>query len=402
MTSENKENLPENIKDSNNINEILSSPAQISKEWCTMCALTARMNWLEFHVFLPIWNAFAALEHPAEWCIWTLPKWKENKLPDNSWSWIEIKDLMKAWEKVGADIADIAITEKIISKTKRQTSTNLIWDLAVESKSPNWKIYGHRAIACNVNWNWFVLDPYFNGIEESVEKWIPLDEYMRRKKVIKCNFYKSDWYDFDKSREIREAIRRGESPLTDTDKKKYDKVMEYVQRKDDEKTRYVAEKIKDPNYSFDMDDVYQFIDDNESDMLYKLLIHPNCKLKLNGLLSIFKERRQKKLAVFVNTCRFFDRLDQNFQREIVDLIIENTGIRWYIDAVSYYWMIKTFWWLDDETKLLLINQAIEQFDKTWEEEQWVRQYHFDEKYNSNIPEQRKAYKSELEKMLVEL
>ena len=91
------------------------------------------------------------------------------------------------------DIADIAITEKIISKTKRQTSTNLIWDLAVESKSPNWKIYGHRAIACNVNWNWFVLDPYFNGIEESVEKWIPLDEYMRRKKVIKCNFYKSDW-----------------------------------------------------------------------------------------------------------------------------------------------------------------------------------------------------------------
>jgi chromosome segregation and condensation protein ScpB len=51
--------------------------------------------------------------------------------------------------------------------------------------------------------------------------------------------------------------------------------------------------------------------------------------------------------------------------------------------------------LNYETKILLIDLAINQFKKDWNEEKWIRIYHFDEKYNSYTREKRNEYIKDL-------
>jgi hypothetical protein len=67
-------------------------------------------------------------------------------------------------------------------------------------------------------------------------------------------------------------------------------------------------------------------------------------------------------------CRFFDQVDKKIQDEIINIINNNVEIRKYIDAASYYWILNTFTNLNYETKILLIDLAINQFKKDWNEE----------------------------------
>ncbi len=377
------------------VNELLSSPAQIDDSWCTMCALTCRINGRVFRVYLPKWDAFSALEHPTEKCIWTLPKWKEHELPNNEWWGITLNDFLNMVAEIDPDIADMAISEKRYWKLQEHTSMQLIWDLAVQTDSENWRIFGHRVLAFNLWSKWYVYDPYFKRAWKPSRYWIPLEEYMKTKKILKCNFYKSEWDDPTLLSKFSEAIEEGKKlPFDKWDDWKYNEVMKYVSQKDVEKTKKIWDDIENGTYQYDIDDVYQLIDANEWDLLYKLFQRSN--LTLDELLLLFNnKKRQKKLAVFINMCRFFDQVDKKIQDEIINIINNNVEIRKYIDAASYYWILNTFTNLNYETKILLIDLAINQFKKDWNEEKWIRIYHFDEKYNSYTREKRNEYIKDL-------
>lgn len=150
-----------------NIRNIESVPfGKNHKTWVTWCSKTARFNWYNFGLNLPSWNAYDAWTNPGKDSISTIPMWKRNKRPDNSWEWISVSDLksQKRW-----NYADIYTSSK------------------------SW--YGHRAAAFKDDkWHWYVLDPYsrVNWRLDSTPK--RLEDYLKTRKILKANIYESKWY----------------------------------------------------------------------------------------------------------------------------------------------------------------------------------------------------------------
>ena len=155
-----------------NINNIKSEPFEKnSQTWVTRCSKTARCNWKNFGIDLPCWNAYDAWKLPGKNSIATLPKNKIDKRPQKSWDKIEI------------------------STFKSITAWNYA-DIFTESKSN----YGHRAAAFrDDSWQRYVLDPYTRvnwKLDNSPKK---LEDYLKVKKIVKSHFYKSTWYNDNRS-----------------------------------------------------------------------------------------------------------------------------------------------------------------------------------------------------------
>lgn len=131
------------------------------------CSMTARINWSYFGLNLPKWNAYVAWMRPWLWCIQTLPRNKVNEKPLKSWPKITIKD----WNTVDTD-ANFA-------------------DFFADSQT----IYGHRAVAFKSGWGQrYVLDPYIKIWWKLTQEPVKLETYLKYKKILKVNFYRSYWY----------------------------------------------------------------------------------------------------------------------------------------------------------------------------------------------------------------
>ena len=138
-----------------------------SKTWVTWCSATAQMNGQNFWIDLPMGDAYNAWVKPWKWCLYTLPKDKENQRPSKSWPGL------KDWE------------------FSTSSNDSNFADIYVESKSNYW----HRAIAFRDSTGQrYVLDPYtrVNGRLDNSPK--RLQDYMQSKKIVKAHFYKSKWY----------------------------------------------------------------------------------------------------------------------------------------------------------------------------------------------------------------
>lgn len=132
------------------------------------CSKTARINGLRFWISLPRWNAYTAWISPTTGIIESLPKEKSWLKPNKTWI------ALKEWEfnsiKNSANFADIY----------------------AESKTS----YGHRAVAIrDIQWNWYLLDPYIKIDWKKSLKPIKLKDYITKwRKILKAHFYHSNWY----------------------------------------------------------------------------------------------------------------------------------------------------------------------------------------------------------------
>lgn len=150
------------------ISFIQSYPRMQNKETESYrCSMTARINWLNFWLNLPKWNAYVAWTIPGSWSIQTLPRDKVNERPKKTWAKITMND----WKTVD-DYANFA-------------------DFFVDSKTDYW----HRAIAFKDDLGQrYVLDPYIKVEWKLSQKPIKLESYLNNKKILKVNFYHSEWY----------------------------------------------------------------------------------------------------------------------------------------------------------------------------------------------------------------
>ena len=175
--SENKDNLDvdSNILKWNtswwvDVSEIKSLPFyKNTGTGVTWCSATARLNWSNFGLQLPRGNAFDAWAKTLDTTIRTIPEEKKNERPRSFWQWQSIDSF-----NIGEDVnfADIYLS----SSSK----------------------YGHRAVAFrDLSWDWYVLDPYtkVNWILDDRPK--KMSDYMKVRKVVKANFYKSKRYEFE-------------------------------------------------------------------------------------------------------------------------------------------------------------------------------------------------------------
>ena len=386
--------------------QIKSFPASVDSNNCTECAKTARRTWWLFGIYLPQWQAYAALEHPGKGCIWTIPEWKEHLLPDHTWWWIQACDIIEKWKELSADVADMAVSSDYPTSKEQvdlKIQVDLVADLAVDSDTPNWLIYWHRAIAFQKGWKWYILDPYIkdkNG--KSIELPIDLDVYVWShwfgKKILKCNFYKAEWYNAELYEEYKSHIFDTAYWRTEVDGWKWQKeVNAFIKGQDDMKTLSVNDKLLshiEPN----ADDLIQLIDDNEWEKLYDAY-----KLKkeyeekrgkqytLDDILILFKKPRESKIAVFINMCRNYNwEIDWNIQNKIMEVIIDKKNIREFVDAASYLWILSKFN-LSKEQKVMVQSLAYNKLAVWFNEEKWPRQFHYDSKYNTfnNIDREKK-------------
>lgn len=131
------------------------------------CSMTARINWSHFWLSLPRWNAYVAWTIPGLWMIQSLPVGKSNEKPLKSWPAIT------SFERNAAD-----------------PSANFA-DFFADSKTTYW----HRAVAFKDGcWQRYVLDPYIKIWWKLTQQPIKLETYLKYKKVLKVNFYRSHWY----------------------------------------------------------------------------------------------------------------------------------------------------------------------------------------------------------------
>ena len=150
---------PTFFKDFKNIK---SSGVKRSETWTTQCSKTVQTDannifWLK----LPGWDARKAVEETP---------------PDNERFVRTVK----------------AEHGRMVDLSKYSENLCNFADLSVESDTPNWKDYWHRAIAFqeNITWDWYILDPYY-----SWGKWTKpqlLSEYSMRDKIKQANFYTSE------------------------------------------------------------------------------------------------------------------------------------------------------------------------------------------------------------------
>lgn len=329
---------------------------------CTMCALTARLNWKLFGVVLPMWDAFSALEHPGKSCTWTLPKWKEDELPDSTREPIKYDEFIKAWEN--ADISDMAVSQ--IPEDTDWMNNNLwiqlIADVAVYSDSENWKIFWHRVLAYKISWKWFVLDPY---VEWNEWKWIELSDYMKTHNILKCNFYESSWYNFQR---YEEQVANWPTELSNRWKQQQDLLNMFISRQDDRKTFSLLFKMKNREI-LNNDDRLQLIDDNESDALVMWILENTAEDKqkevFNELSNIFRSwKRKNRIPVFINMYRilctqnekFYDENINNKVAEFVKGKVKAQKLN-YLDVDTYYWLDSSFEVFDEDKE---INEKIHQ------------------------------------------
>ena len=135
--------------------------------WKFCCSKTARFNGKQFGISLPRWNAYEALTNP----------WRNslNTLPANK-KYIQPKALRPA------------ITEQEFVSMKN--NINFV-DFCTYTKSN----YGHRAVWFRDDkWEWFVLDPYTKINWKKNEAPKRLEDYLRRRKIVKAHFYHSSGY----------------------------------------------------------------------------------------------------------------------------------------------------------------------------------------------------------------
>lgn len=135
--------------------------------WRFCCSKTARFNGRQFGISLPRWNAYEALTNP----------WRNslNTLPANK-KYIQPKALRPA------------ITEQEFVSMKN--NINFV-DFCTYTKSN----YGHRAVWFrDDNWEWYVLDPYTRINWRKNEAPKKLEDYLRRRKIVKAHFYHSSGY----------------------------------------------------------------------------------------------------------------------------------------------------------------------------------------------------------------
>lgn len=142
---------------------VKSSPIERSQRWTTLCSKTAQINAKKFWIILPSWNAKEWVHAPIQdktHFVNTI-----NKVQNGN-KCIEI-------EKCAPDSANFA-------------------DISVESDTPNWKKYGHRAVAFKTdNWMWFILDPYYKSFSKGTTTKEPmqLNDYSRHWRIEQVNFY---------------------------------------------------------------------------------------------------------------------------------------------------------------------------------------------------------------------
>lgn len=337
-----------------------SLPARVDENWCTMCALTARLNWRLFGVVLPKWNAFDALEHPGLGCTWTLPKWKEHSIPNSTWTPIGYDEFIKAWKS--ADISDMAVSQ--ISEDSNLMDhklwIQLIADIAVGSDSENWKIFWHRVLAYKMYWKWFVLDPY---VKWNDWKWIELAEYMKTHNILKCNFYESSWYNFQR---YKEQADNWATVLRGRWEKQQEVVETFIGQQDDSKTALLLVKMNNWE-SLNNDDRLQLIDDNESDALANWILENTNEADQQNILNMLFERirgnwkRRRKKPLFINVYRILCTENANFNSEkinnaIIKYVLGNPDLE-YLDIDTYHWLYKSFQNnFDDEIKRKLENK----------------------------------------------
>jgi len=148
--------------------EIQSYPYYKNSETqTTWCSRTAWMNWQNFWLNLPRWDAYDAWTKPWEDSLDSIPKTKKDKKPSKNWEALNISQ----FNSVSSDIN--------------------FADIYTESQSNYW----HRAVAFKDNtWQRYVLDPYtrVKGVLNNTPK--KLEDYMSCKKIVKAHFYKSNWY----------------------------------------------------------------------------------------------------------------------------------------------------------------------------------------------------------------
>lgn len=131
------------------------------------CSKTAWFNGRQFGVSLPRWNAYEALTHPWRTALRSVPQNKKYKQP-------------KAIRP--------AVTQEDFLSVKK--NINFV-DFCTYTKSK----FGHRAVWFRDDkWEWYILDPYTKVNWRKNESPKKLEDYLKRRKIVKAHFYHSSWY----------------------------------------------------------------------------------------------------------------------------------------------------------------------------------------------------------------
>lgn len=153
-----------------NDSKVKSQPLRKNpKTGTTLCSATTRFNGNDFWIDLPSWNAYdvaTILPENNKNYIFTLPQNKKVARPNWWWIPLTLNDFNRVSD---ANVADIYPT----------------------SQSQYW----HRALAFkNQKWKWMVLDPYIkiDGFGRTDPK--PLEEYAKKRPILKAHFYLSNKY----------------------------------------------------------------------------------------------------------------------------------------------------------------------------------------------------------------
>ena len=137
------------------------------KTWKLCCSRTARINWKNFWLTLPRWNAYWAWKYPWRNCLSTLPSDKKNTQPSANWPWIEETEISRI-----------------------PTDANFI-DFCAYSRSNFW----HRAVWFrDGSWERYVLDPYIKVHWQKDIYPKRLNDYLKKRKIVKAHFYHSNGY----------------------------------------------------------------------------------------------------------------------------------------------------------------------------------------------------------------
>ena len=131
------------------------------------CSETARKNWLKFWLELPRWNAYMAGKDPGIGVIQYLPKNSKWKKPQATRDEIPLEDFYNC-----------------------DDSANFIDFFAYSHNS-----YGHRAVAFkDSTWQRYVLDPYIRVNWRKNLSPTRIEDYIKKRKIIKAHFYHATWF----------------------------------------------------------------------------------------------------------------------------------------------------------------------------------------------------------------
>lgn len=135
--------------------------------WKYCCSKTARMNWRNFWLILPRWNAYTAWRYPWGHSLLSLPSSKKYEQPNADWRGIDESELQNV-----------------------ESEANFM-DFYAYSLSK----FGHRAIWFrDSSWEWYILDPYIKVRWERDIYPKKLKDYLKKRKIVKAHFYHSNWY----------------------------------------------------------------------------------------------------------------------------------------------------------------------------------------------------------------